>query len=140
MHKDTYPSLRILIVDDIAVHRQLMVAGLNQINPFLKIDDVANINDARSALLSGTHYEAVVCDRSMPGGDGTELVTWMRSMRCFDRVPFCMVSGHVDGESIIEAFMKFAVDAYIQKPFTYTDLHAKVMDAYSKRHQMVAAV
>lgn len=136
---DKYPSLKILLVDDIDVHRMLMRDGLSRLNPFLQFAEAECVDQAKEMLMGPIHFNAVICDRQMPGGEGTELAHWMRKMRCFDRLPFVVISGMVGAEDIIEAFMKHEIDGYVTKPFTHADLYDKLMGAYDKRSHPKAA-
>ena len=136
MDIDYDTPLRILLVDDVQVHRYLMVTGLSRINPFVKTDEADSVEQA-TALLSTKEYDAVVSDWNMPGGGGGELVKWMRGRPHFRRVPFVMISGNDDNEDIIAAFMKLQVDAYVVKPFKAGDLYAKLVEAIGKRQGAV---
>jgi CheY-like chemotaxis protein len=130
---EIYPSLNLLIVDDIDVHRMLMRNGLSRINPSLVVSEASSVGQAKDLLLRGQHFNAVVCDRAMPGGDGTELVRWLRTMHCFDRTAIIMISGMIEPEEIISAFMESPIDGFVQKPFSHTDLYEKMMNCIEKR-------
>lgn len=134
MNSENLPSLTVLIVEDVAVHRRLMQDGLHRINPFLSFETAANVPEAKQLLSGAARFHAVISDRSMPGGEGYELLAWMRGLACFNRVPFIMISGHIEPEDIIEAFTKFRVDSYVTKPFTHTDLYAKLIEAIKLRN------
>jgi CheY-like chemotaxis protein len=124
-------NLSLLVVDDVQVHRYLMSSGLSRINPFIKVDEASSLEVAKEKLGTGT-YNAVICDWNMPGGDGGELVKWMRSRPHFKRVPFIMISGNSANEDIIKAFMELQVDAYVVKPFTPQDLYQKLTSVLQK--------
>lgn len=126
-------ELSVLVIDDIAVHRMLMREGLQRLNPMFEIAEAASVEEAKKILLGGRHFDVVVSDRTMPGQEGTELVKWMRGMRCFDRTAFVMISGHTEPEDIISAFMEANVDGYVTKPFDLQDLHEKVMSTVRNR-------
>lgn len=134
MLKEGFQSLNILIVEDVAVHRRLMQDGLRRINPFLSFESAGNVTEAKHLLSGSHHFHAVICDRSMPGGEGYELLEWMRGLICFNRVPFIMISGHIHPEEIIEAFTKFRVDSYVTKPFSHNDLYEKVTAALRNKN------
>jgi CheY-like chemotaxis protein len=129
--KDTW---KILVVDDVQVHRFLMTSGLGRINPCLQISEACNFSEA-TAMLSEGAFDVVVSDWNMPtgGGGGGELVKWMRARPHFCRVPFVMISGNAQNDDIISAFMELGVDAYVVKPFTAQDLYSKIKFAVEKR-------
>lgn len=123
---------KVLVVDDVQVHRFLMVSGLERLNPLLAVTDAESI-DAAKELLSAGKFDVVVSDWNMPGGGGGELVKWMRARPHFQHVPFVMISGKSENEDIIEAFMQLGVDAYVVKPFEATDLYSKIRSSIDKR-------
>ena len=124
-------KLRLLIVDDVAVHRTLLMSGLRRINPFLEIEQAASVDEAIE-LLSQGKFDAVVCDWMMPGQGGEVLLRWMRARPMFKYVPFVMISSKTENEDIIEAFMALGVDGYITKPFTPSGVYGKVTAAIEK--------
>lgn len=132
MNIDYSKDLRILVVDDVQVHRFLMSSGIERINPFAQIEQASDLEGAITRL-NEQHFDAVVCDWKMAGGDGNSLVKWMRSRANFRRVPFIMISGNAGNEDIIRAFMEFGVDAYVVKPFSAKDLYGKIIAALDKR-------
>jgi two-component system, sensor histidine kinase and response regulator len=124
---------KILIVDDVEVHIVMMSAFLSKINPFITIEQASTVAVAIEKLSHG-HFDAVVSDWNLPGQSGDVLLKWMRAHTHFNRVPFIMVSGNVDNDDIIHAFMDLGVDAYVTKPFKAQDLYNKVVAAYDKRN------
>jgi CheY-like chemotaxis protein len=131
MAVDYAKDLKILVVDDVQVHRYLMTSGIARLNPFVKIDEATSLDEAITKLSNG-QYNVVISDWNMAGGGGDELVKWMRSRANFRRVPFIMISGNTDNEDIIRAFMELGVDAYVVKPFTPQDLYQKMIAAFDK--------
>lgn len=134
MQKVNYTKQRrVLIVDDVEVHRVMMNTFLSKINPFMTIDQASSVPEAIATLSDG-HFDAVVSDWNLPGQGGDVLVKWMRARANFNRVPFIMVSSNTDNQDIIHAFMAFEVDAYVTKPFKAQDLYEKITAAYDKRN------
>ena len=120
---------RILVVDDVEVHRVMMDSFLRKINPFLTVEQASTVPEAIEKLGNGK-FDAVVSDWNLPDHGGDVLLKWMRSRANFNRVPFIMVSSNTDNEDIIHAFMKLGVDAYVTKPFKAQDLYEKIVAAY----------
>ena len=134
MNKVNYTkNRRVLIVDDVQVHRVMMNSFLSKINPFMTIEQASTVAEAMATLSDG-HFDAVVSDWNLPGQGGDVLVKWMRARANFSRVPFIMVSSNTDNQDIIHAFMSFGVDAYVTKPFKAQDLYDKLTAAYDKRN------
>jgi DNA-binding response OmpR family regulator len=134
MEIDYSQKLHVLLVDDVQVHRFLMASGIQQINPFIQIDQAASLAEAINQL-SNNSYNAVISDWSMPAGGGAELIAWMRARSHFRHVPFIMISSKGSSQDIIDAFMRLEVDAYVVKPFKSQDLYDKMMIAIEKRKQ-----
>ena len=128
-------QLRILVVDDVAVHRMLLMSGLNRLNPFMKVDEACSGSEAMTKLQGTERYDAVVCDWLMPNGSGEDLLRWMRAMPHFKRIPFIMLSGKSGSQEIIKAFMELGVDGYVVKPFMPRDVYQKVVDTIDKMAQ-----
>lgn len=128
----TRETWKVLVVDDVQVHRFLMTSGLGRINPCLEISEAGSVTEA-IAMLSGGPFDVVVSDWNMPGGGGGELLKWMRARPHYRRVPFVMISGNAENDDIIKAFMELGVDAYVVKPFTPQDLYHKIKLAIEKR-------
>jgi two-component system chemotaxis response regulator CheY len=124
---------RVLIVDDVEVHRVMMHTFLSKINPFMMIEQASTVAEAMEKLGEG-RFDAVVSDWNLPERGGDVLVKWMRARANFNRVPFIMVSGNTDNQDIIHAFMALGVDAYVTKPFKAQDLYEKITAAYDKRN------
>lgn len=129
---DYSKPLRLLIVDDVAVHRMLLLSGLKRLNPFMEVDEAVSGNQAIAKLEGSQHYDAVVCDWMMPDGNGEDLLRWMRARPHFKRVPFIMLSGKSDNLEIIKAFMELGVDGYVVKPFMPRDVYQQVVDVINK--------
>ena len=128
-------QLRILVVDDVAVHRMLLISGLSRLNPFMQVDEACSGSEAMTKLQGKERYNAVVCDWLMPNGSGEDLLRWMRARPHFKRVPFIMLSGKSDNQEIIKAFMDLGVDGYVVKPFMPRDVYQKVVDTIDKLAQ-----
>ena len=113
MDIDYDKKLKILLIDDIKVHRFLMISGMSRINPFLVMDEASSVVEAIAKLSDNNQYNAVLCDWLMPDGGGEELIAWMRMRPHFQHVPFIMVSGKTHSQDIISAFIELGVDAYV---------------------------
>ena len=68
----------------------------------------------------------VICDISMPGGSGLELLKQVREQGL--TAAFVMLTAHAESQRVIEALRLGALD-YITKPFAASELIAK-LDAW----------
>ncbi len=105
------PSHRptVLVVDDSAGVRQLIGATLRG-NGF-DVEVAANGAEAMG-LLESRRYDALVVDYSMPGSNGAQVVTAIRSTGA--TLPIVMVSGVAEQEDKAAAW-EAGVDAYLDK-------------------------
>ena len=69
--------------------------------------------------------DLILLDVKMPGFDGLDACTRIKSMKQFEAVPILMVSGDTTPGTILLAFRRGAVD-YIRKPVIKVELLAKV--------------
>jgi len=133
MDIDYDKKLKILLIDDIKVHRFLMISGMSRINPFLVMDEASSVVEAIAKLSDNNQYNAVLCDWLMPDGGGEELIAWMRMRPHFQHVPFIMVSGKTHSQDIISAFIELGVDAYVMKPAAPKKLYETMVIAIRKK-------
>jgi len=119
-------ELKVLIVDDVDVHRFLLKNGLRKIHPAMTVDEAGSGAEAQS-LLSSRRYDMVLCDWMMPDLSGDKLLGWMRETAGLRKLPFIMISGKKANQDILQAFMELNVDGYIIKPFTPRDVYEKMM-------------
>lgn len=116
-------DLKVLLVEDQAESRALIRNMLGEFG-ITQVFDAPNGRDALSFLDSAFDFvDVVICDWNMPQMTGVEL---LRQLRTVDPdVPFLMVTGRGDMDSIVEAKTS-GVTAYIRKPFSATQLEAKL--------------
>lgn len=128
--------LKVLIVDDSAEMRRLLVALLNAMG----IGEVvcAQNGDAGLRLFAERAPDIVITDGSMQPMDGYEMTRAIRAMRASDGapghgadVPVLMLSGHM-GSDIVERARDEGVTDYIVKPVTPELLYERLLEAISK--------
>ena len=113
-------EIRVLVVDDMTVSRQLLLQMLEAIG----IRNVRSASDGISALqeLRREPADLVIADLEMPGLDGLELLRQLREDRRLFRVGFVMTSGHETDPRIDEAW-RCGMNRFLPKPF---DIHRLV--------------
>ncbi len=107
-------DLRVLVVDDMSVSRQILLQMLEQIG----VATVDTAPSAQNALASLSEYSAdvVIVDLHMPDMDGLELLRRVRSDRRNSKIGFVMTSGDDSNEKIAEAWHD-GLDRFLPKPF-----------------------
>ncbi len=108
-------KLEVMVVDDTAVSRALIVDALEQIG----IKKVTVAKDGNQALkdLSGKQMHLVISDMNMPGMDGLELLKRLRGQAPTSRIGFILVTGSAD-KTLIERGRALQMNNYVAKPFT----------------------
>jgi two-component system chemotaxis response regulator CheY len=107
-------DIRILIVDDMSISRQILVQMLEQ----LGVNIVRTAQSGAEAIRSLTHFHAdmVISDLMMPDMDGLELLQRLRDDRRNCRIGFILTSGDDTHEKITEAW-HLGLDRFLPKPF-----------------------
>lgn len=116
-------AMKILLVEDQAEARAMLRNMLME----LGVNQIFEAPDGREALKfidnAFDFIDLIICDWNMPGMTGVEL---LRQLRTVDpSMPFLMVTGRSDLESVVEA-KSSGVTAYIRKPFSPKQLEAKL--------------
>ncbi len=107
-------DLRLLIVDDMAVSRQLLTQLLEQIG----LVDVRAAGSGEEALgrLEERPADIVIADLGMPVMDGYTLLLRMRAGRRNRAASFLLTSGNDSDPRIAEAWQT-GLDGFVAKPF-----------------------
>ena len=106
-------SIKVLIVDDFAASRKVLVITLEQLG-FDNIEEVSDGNSALVRLKSGL-FDLVITDMDMPKMSGLELLKQIRYDPNLKQIPVLMVTENGMQENIVAAF-KAGLNAYVVKP------------------------
>ena len=121
--KPAISDLKVLLVEDQAEARAMMRNMMMELG-ITQIFEAADGKEALAFLDSAFDFiDVVVCDWNMPSMTGVELLRQLRSVD--PDMPFLMVTGRTDMESVVEA-KSSGVTAYIRKPFSPKQLEAKL--------------
>lgn len=116
-------DLRILLVEDQAESRSLLRGILSE----LGVTQVFEAPDGCMGLqlIDGAFdfIDIILCDWNMPSMTGIEFLRQVRSMG--STVPFMMITGRNDQESVLEA-KNFGIDSYIRKPYSAMQIEARL--------------
>lgn len=107
-------DLRVLVVDDTAVSRQVLLQMLEA----LGVADARATSGGSMAIASMAQFPAdvVIADLNMPEMDGLELLKHMRGDRRSSDVRFILASGDETDKRIDEAWTH-GMDRFLSKPF-----------------------
>jgi len=128
------PPANILVVDDEAISRRAVAYALEKAR--LK---AVNVEDPLVAynLLSETAFDLIFLDVDMPGMNGFELCTKLRTLPAHKKTPVVFVTSLNDFESRANSTMSGGSD-FIAKPFLFIELAVKAL-VYLLRARLGAA-
>ena len=122
---------RVLVVDDEEIIRKLLQRTLEAAHY-----DVVTAASGEEALnkVSQLDFRVVLCDITMPGMSGIELLQQLTAN--WPETPVVMVTALADAQTAVEAMKRGAYD-YIVKPFDSPDLLQKMHRAMEKRNLLL---
>jgi two-component system response regulator (stage 0 sporulation protein F) len=118
-------SIRVLVVDDDAEMRALLIDELRQ-----EGYEVFDASDGAEAILAcrSREFDVILMDKNMPGPSGLDILPGFR--RACPRSRIIMMTAFGDVPSYVEAVEKGAVD-FLFKPFRMEDMKAAIRKALS---------
>ena len=121
--KQEFPVVNILVVDDEAISRRAVTYALEK----AKLKSV-NVEDPLVAytLLSENKFDLIFLDVDMPGMNGFELCTKLRTLPAHKKTPVVFVTSLNDFESRASSMMSGGND-FIAKPFLFIELTVKAL-------------
>jgi two-component system chemotaxis response regulator CheY len=119
-------DLNVLIVDDSAAIRKILVRVLAQTN--LPIKEVHEASDGSEALkiLEGNEVSLVLSDINMPNIDGIELLTRIKATAKWKDLSVVMITTEGSQAKVLEA-VQLGAKGYVRKPFTAEQIKEKVL-------------
>jgi len=121
--QDLKKEITVLVVEDDKNLKRLIKSYLENFG-FERIQE-ADDGNAALQILSQTLIDLIIADWHMPGMDGLEFYSLLKSKDAFKDIPFLMITGEAKKEKVIEAFTS-GIKNYIIKPFESEDLERKV--------------
>jgi phosphoserine phosphatase RsbU/P len=130
--------MRILIVDDSEMSRQLLNAWLTGAG----YTDVMAVDSGAAALQRATNplapretdIDLILLDIEMAGMDGIHTCRKLRAEPHLQDTPIIMVTGKTDSQTVADAFSAGAMD-YIVKPVQKVELLARVRSALALKRE-----
>ena len=116
-------TLRILVVDDLAVMRLLVRNNLRSMG----IEHVALAANGREALdmLQKWRFDIVVTDWNMPLMDGLELLKHIRTSKTYRHVPVVLITAEGERSQVRNA-IEAGVTEFLIKPFSFGAFQRKI--------------
>ena len=121
-----FPGVRVLVVDDSDVNREVAAETLGQLGVAVSL---ADSGQEALDLLRAQTFDLVFMDGSMPGMDGFEATARIRAEEADGgraRVPILALTAHVIGAGA-DAWRRAGMDGVVHKPFTVRDLAAALL-------------
>jgi len=123
MQLNSIADFVVLAVDDQSPALKVLQMSLKE----LGVNQIFTADNGYEALQflgsCGDLVNVVICDWNMPKLTGIELLTQIRTVD--PDIPFLMVTGRADHESVMEAKIN-GVSAYIAKPYSVNELEKKL--------------
>jgi len=117
---------RALVVEDDDQVRDLVASYLSKEG--FSVAEAAEVTDAIRALRS--EFDVIVTDLRLPGGDGNDLVSAIKSR--WPETQVLVITGVKDSGVAAEA-LNAGADSYLYKPFGMSELRNQVVDALEER-------
>lgn len=121
-------TTKILVVDDIAMSRRLLVMTLSALG-FINVTEAANGAEALVHLERGVEtkqsFQIVFCDWDMPQMTGFELLKRVRANELLAATYFILVTGKSEKQSVMDA-AHHSVNGYLLKPFAPEQVQMKL--------------
>jgi len=123
-------DLNVLIVDDSAAIRKILVRVLSQTN--LPIQQVYEASDGAEALklIALNDVSLILSDMNMPNVDGIELLTQLRATPKWSQLSVIMITTEGSQAKVMEA-VQLGAKGYVRKPFTADQIKEKVLACLS---------
>ena len=126
----TNANAKILVVDDVAENRDLLVRRLTRLG-FHAIDQAANGIEALAAI-GAKAYDLVLLDIMMPELDGYGVLEALKRDGRINDLPVIVISALGEIEPVVRC-IEFGAADFIVKPFNPTLLRARVLTTLEKK-------
>ena len=121
--KNKLEDLKVLLVEDQTESRNMTRNMLHEFG-VTQVFECPNGRDALSFVDTAMDFiDLIICDWNMPEMTGLDFLKQLRTTDT--RIPFLMVTGRKDYESVVSAKAS-GVTGYITKPFSAAQLEAKL--------------
>jgi phosphoserine phosphatase RsbU/P len=126
---------RLLVVDDVAENRDLLVRRLQRQGHSLiatACDGIEALDAIRSAASAGEAFDAVLLDVMMPRMSGVEVLEALQADPALAATPVVMISAATELETVVRC-IELGAEDYLPKPFNPTLLRARLGTVLEKK-------
>ncbi|MCL1862899.1 MAG: ATP-binding protein [Defluviitaleaceae bacterium] len=117
----SFPGKRVLLVEDIEINRDIMMAQLKETN--VTVDIAVNGREALSAVSKNPDlYDLVLMDIQMPEMDGLEATRRIRALGTTEKLPVVAVTANVFTDDV-EQCMAAGMNGHIGKPVDFNSVY-----------------
>lgn len=127
----TKKHLKLLIVDDDDVDRNLMCRLINKSNHVFDIDEADSISRATEYLIEN-RYDCMLLDYRLPDGTGPEKITYFREAANNQYLPIIVLTGNGDEHTAIESFQVGASDYMPKEDMSTSSLFRALNNSMQK--------
>ncbi len=124
------PNTRVLVVDDVAENRDLLVRRLTRLG-CEKVTQAENGVEALAAI-RGEQPDLVLLDIMMPEMNGYETLEALKAEGLLVNLPIIVISALTEIDSVVRC-IELGAEDYISKPFNPTLLRARVVSCLEKK-------
>jgi len=124
------PNTAVLVVDDVAENRDLLVRRLNRLG-IQEIEQACNGLEALAAI-DRRRFDLVLLDIMMPELDGFGVLERLKANGHANDVPIVVISALTEIEPVVRC-VELGAEDFIFKPFNPTLLRARVMASLEKK-------
>jgi signal transduction histidine kinase/CheY-like chemotaxis protein len=116
-------GLRVLVVDDHATNRRILVEMLAswRMKPVAVADARSALEELQRASPTSRRYHAVISDCQMPDVDGYTLAKWIKHDDRLQKTPFVMLTSLGRSEDPAR-LRRLGISSYLTKPVKHSDL------------------
>lgn len=120
LQTEKIPNL--LIVDDSAIIRKMIMTALRPLNPVFR-EASSGLEALEQVMLR--EYDCITLDLNMPDMHGLEFLQFVRSHQHFGAIPILVITTQNE-DSIREQVLSAGANAYLIKPFMPHDILTEV--------------
>jgi two-component system chemotaxis response regulator CheY len=120
-------ALKVLVVDDSAVIRKVVIRALSQTG--VTIDEVLQAADGLEALkiLHQVKIDLVLSDINMPNMDGIQMLAAMQQEPALKEIPVIMITTEGSQSKVMDA-AKLGAKGLVRKPFVPEQIKQKMIE------------
>jgi sigma-B regulation protein RsbU (phosphoserine phosphatase) len=123
-------SARVLVVDDVADNRDILVRRLGRLGISL-VEQATNGREALEAIARQT-FDLILLDIMMPEMDGFEVLQNLKAQDKLVDLPVIVISALTDLDPVVRC-IELGAEDFILKPFNATLLRARILSTLEKK-------